>query len=197
MKYICIIVKGIEMKKKKILVTGYIPETGLDKLIEKFDVTYDLNLVTRDWILSHLPEYDGMLVKGLKIDRDIINVGKKLKIITTYGVGFDHIDVSYAKTKGIVVTNCPESVCIPTAELTLSLMLAISRRLTFYDKTIREGKWIDVTSPQYSGMSLQGKKLGIYGMGRIGRQVAKFGVMLGMDIVYHNRHQLGKDIEKN
>lgn len=118
-----------------------------------------------------------------------------LKIITAIGVGFDHIDIEYAKQEKIVVTNCPQSVLIPTAEMTFALILATVRRLHFYDKTIREGKWVRVSKPENMGTGLQGKTLGIYGMGRIGSQVAKYAQVFGMKVIYHNRYQLSSEKE--
>lgn len=95
------------MSKAKILVTGIIPEQGLTELKETFDVFYDPEVETREWILEHLSEYDGLLLMGTKADKELIDAGSNLKIITANGVGFDHIDIEYAKSKGIVVSNCP------------------------------------------------------------------------------------------
>ena len=158
------------MSKPKVLVTGIIPEQGLKELKETFDVFYDPEVETRAWILEHLSEYDGLLLMGTKADKELIDAGTNLKIITANGVGFDHIDIEYAKSKGIVVSNCPKGVRVPTAEMTFTLLLATVRRLHMYDKIVREGKWVDVSEQQYMGMSLQGKKLGVFGMGRIGSE---------------------------
>lgn len=69
----------------------------------------------------------------------MIDAAKNLKMISTYGVGFDHVDVEYAKEKGIVVSNCPKSVLRPTAELTLTMIMALARHLRYYDHALREG----------------------------------------------------------
>ena len=178
------------MSKANILVTGIIPEQGLTKLRETFDVFYDPEIETREWILEHLAEYDGLLLMGTKADKELIDAGKNLKIITANGVGFDHIDIEYAKQKGIVVSNCPQGVRVPTAEMTFALLLAATRRLYFYDKVVREGDWIDVSEQKYMGLSLQGKTLGVYGFGRIGSEVAKFAQVFGMDVIYNYEHRL-------
>ena len=73
----------------------------------------------------------------------MIDAAKNLKMISTYGVGFDHVDVGYAKEKGIVVSNCPKSVLRPTAELTLTMIMASARRLRYYDHALREGAFLD------------------------------------------------------
>lgn len=184
------------MSKEKILVTGIIPEAGLKELKENFDVTYDPEKETREWVLEHLSEYDGLLIMGMKGDRELIDAGKNLKIITANGVGFDHIDVEYAKSKGIVVSNCPQGVRVPTAEMTFTLILAAARRLFFYDKIVRDGKWIDVSEQKYMGMSLQGKTLGVYGMGRIGSEVARFAQVFGMSVIYNDAVRLSTELEE-
>lgn len=184
------------MGKAKVLVTGIIPEQGLTELREAFDVFYDPAVETREWILEHLHEYEGLLLMGTKADKELIDAGTNLKIITANGVGFDHIDIEYAKSKGIVVTNCPMGVRVPTAEMTFALMLATVRRLYMYDKIVRSGNWVDVSEQKYMGMSLQGKTLGVYGFGRIGSEVAKFSQALGMKVIYNDPHPLDAELEK-
>ena len=183
------------MSKAKILVTGIIPEQGLTELKETFDVFYDPEVETREWILEHLSEYDGLLLMGTKADKELIDAGSNLKIITANGVGFDHIDIEYAKSKGIVVSNCPTGVRVPTAEMTIALILATVRRLYMYDKIVRDGNWVDVSEEKYMGMSLQGKTLGVFGFGRIGSEVAKFAQALGMKVIYNNPTPLDAELE--
>ncbi len=184
------------MDKAKVLVTGIIPEEGLVELRQNFDVTYEPEKETREWILDNLKDYDGLLLMGTKADKELIDAGTNLKIITANGVGFDHIDIEYAKEKGIVVSNCPTGVRVPTAEMTFALILATVRRLSFYDKVVRNGDWIDVSEQQYMGMSLQGKTLGIYGMGRVGSEVGHFCQALGMKVIYNDVRRLDADLEK-
>lgn len=184
------------MDKAKVLVTGIIPEEGLVELRQNFDVTYEPEKETREWILDNLKDYDGLLLMGTKADKELIDAGTNLKIITANGVGFDHIDIEYAKEKGIVVSNYPTGVRVPTAEMTFALILATVRRLSFYDKVVRNGNWIDVSEQQYMGMSLQGKTLGIYGMGRVGSEVGHFCQALGMKVIYNDVRRLDADLEK-
>lgn len=184
------------MDKAKVLVTGIIPEEGLVELRQNFDVTYEPEKETREWIIDNLKDYDGLLLMGTKADKELIDAGTNLKIITANGVGFDHIDIEYAKEKGIVVSNCPTGVRVPTAEMTFALILATARRLSFYDKVVRNGDWIDVSEQQYMGMSLQGKTLGIYGMGRVGSEVGHFCQALGMNVIYNDVRRLDADLEK-
>lgn len=123
----------------------------------------------------------------------MIDAAKNLKMISTYGVGFDHVDIEYANEKGIVVSNCPKSVF---AELTLTMIMASARRLRYYDHALREGLFLDADEYDNQGYTIEGKTLGILGMGRIGQQVARFAKALGMKIIYHNRHQLDAKLEE-
>lgn len=187
------------MAKEKVLVTGIIPEQGIKKLQNTFDVTYSPDPdkpFSREYVLKHLHEYDGLLLMALKGDKELIDAGKKLKIITANGVGFDHIDIDYARERGIVVANAPQGVRVPTAEMTITLMLATVRHLYEYDKIVRSGNWVDVSDPKYMGMSLGGKTLGVYGMGRIGSTVSNFAQTLGMKVIYNDVHHLDTDLEK-
>ncbi|WEV43457.1 NAD(P)-dependent oxidoreductase [Lactobacillus sp. ESL0684] len=185
------------MAKSKVLVTGIIPEQGIKELQDVLEVTYSpAKPFSREYVLAHLHEYDGLLLMGLKGDQELIAAGSNLKIIATNGVGFDHVDIEYAKQKGIVVANTPQAVRVPTAEMTLTLLLATVRHLHEYDKTIRSGNWIDVSQLQYMGMGLASKTLGIYGMGRIGKTVSKFAQDLGMQVIYHNVHRLAPELER-
>lgn len=184
------------MSKAKVLVTGIIPEQGLQELKQNFDVFYKPEIETREWILQNLKDFEGLLLMGTKADKELIDAGPNLKIITANGVGFDHIDIDYAKSKGIVVSNCPTGVRVPTAEMTFTLLLATVRHLHLYDKIVRSGNWVDVSEQKYMGMSLQGKTLGVYGMGRIGSEVAKFSQAFGMDVIYNDTCRLDSELEK-
>lgn len=185
------------MDKKKILVTGIVPKEGLRKLMNRFDVTYSEDRpFSRDYVLEHLSEYDGWLLMGQKGDKEMIDAGENLQIISLNAVGFDHVDTAYAKEKGIIVSNSPQAVRVPTAEMTFALILAASKRLAFYDSIVRSGEWIDPSEQRYQGLTLQGSTLGIYGMGRIGLTVANFAKAFGMTVVYNDVYRLPEDKEK-
>ncbi|HEO1167804.1 TPA: dihydrofolate reductase [Streptococcus agalactiae] len=185
------------MDKKKILVTGIVPKEGLRKLMDRFDVTYSEDRpFSRDYVLEHLSEYDGWLLMGQKGDKEMIDAGENLQIISLNAVGFDHVDTAYAKEKGIIVSNSPQAVRVPTAEMTFALILAASKCLAFYDSIVRSGEWIDPSEQRYQGLTLQGSTLGIYGMGRIGLTVANFAKAFGMTVVYNDVYRLPEDKEK-
>ncbi|MFJ6932509.1 MAG: NAD(P)-dependent oxidoreductase [Lactobacillus gallinarum] len=187
------------MSKAKILVLGGLRDDALTDLKEVCDIT--IGPVghrpddDRQWVLDHIAEYDGVIVAKMIFDKQMIDAAKNLKIISTYGVGFDHVDTEYAKENEIVVSNCPESVLRPTAELALTMILASARRIRYYDHTLREGVFLNADEYDNQGYSIEGKTLGILGMGRIGQQVARFARALGMKVIYHNRHQLDEKIE--
>ena len=189
------------MDKQKVLVLGGLREDALDDLKANFDVT--IGPVGHrmeddyEWVVNHIKDYDALIVAKMYIDQKIMDNAKKLKIISTFGVGFDHIDVEYARQKGIIVSNCPKSVTRPTAELVLAMILACARRLHYYDNSMREGVFLNVNEYDNQGYQIEGKTLGILGMGRIGQLVAKFGDMLGMKVIYHNRHHVDSEVEKN
>lgn len=187
------------MSKAKILVLSGLRDDALTDLKEVCDIT--IGPVghrpddDRQWVLDHIAEYDGVIVAKMIFDKQMIDAAKNLKIISTYGVGFDHVDTEYAKENEFVVSNCPESVLRPTAELALTMILASARRIRYYDHTLREGVFLNADEYDNQGYSIEGKTLGILGMGRIGQQVARFAKALGMKVIYHNRHQLDEKIE--
>lgn len=185
------------MTKKKILVTGIVPKEGLTSLMEEFDVTYsDGEPFSREYVLEHLHEYDGWLLMGQKGDKEMIDAGKNLQIISLNAVGFDHVDIKYAKEKGIVVSNSPQAVRIPTAEMTFALILSAAKRLPLYDKIVRQGDWIDPSERRYQGLSLHGATLGIFGMGGIGTTVAQLAKAFGMKIIYHSNNRISPELEQ-
>ena len=187
------------MSKAKILVLGGLRDDALTDLKEVCDIT--IGPVghrpddDRQWVLDRIADCDGVIVAKMIFDKQMIDTAKNLKIISTYGVGFDHVDTEYAKENEIVVSNCPESVLRPTAELALTMILASARRIRYYDHTLREGVFLNADEYDNQGYSIEGKTLGILGMGRIAQQVARFAKALGMKVIYHNRHQLDEKIE--
>ena len=184
------------MAKEKVLVTGIVPKEGLTELIEKFDVTYSEEPFTREYVLENLHKYDALLLMGQKADKEFIEAGKNLKLISLNAVGFDHVDIEFAKSKGIVVENSPQAVRVPTAEMTFALLLAATKRLAFYDKIVRAGNWIDPSERKYQGLTLEGATLGVYGFGRIGQTVAKLAQSFGMKVLYHDTFRLSEEKEK-
>ncbi len=149
-------------------------------------------------LISKIKDKDGLICYPYDIiDSDVINAGIKLKTISTYSVGYDHIDVKAASRRGIVVGHTPEVLTRATADLTMALMLSLFRRISEGDKQIRDNKWRTIFGPyEFLGTDLYKKTLGIFGMGRIGKAVAKRAAGFEMNIVYHNRTRLSKKEER-
>lgn len=132
-----------------------------------------------------------------RIDRDVLDAARNLRVISTYSVGYDHIDLQAAKERKIVIGYTPDVLTDATADLTVALMLDVMRRVTEGDRLIRAGRWRTIFGAHdYVGVDLYGKTLGILGMGRIGRAVAKRVKPFGMNVIYHSRTPLSKSAEK-
>ncbi|HKT76640.1 MAG TPA: D-glycerate dehydrogenase [Sphingobium sp.] len=122
--------------------------------------------------------------------------GEKLKLIANFGNGVDNIDVATALQRGITVTNTPGVLTEDTADMTMALILSVPRRLAEGEKLVRSGAWTGWSPSGMLGHRIGGKKLGIIGMGRIGRAVAKRATAFGLSIAYHNRHRLPFEVEQ-
>ena len=130
------------------------------------------------------------------IDQSLLaQAGERLKLIANYGAGFDHIDVETARIRGILVSNTPDVVTEDTADMTIGLILAVSRRLREGIDLMESNRWDGWAPTAMMGSRVGGKKLGILGMGRIGTAVARRACAFGMNINYHNRHRVHPDIE--
>ena len=181
----------------KILVTGLVPRAGLNELYAEFDVVYSEGKpFSREEVLKMLPEMNGVLLTGEKADKEFIDLGANLKVIAVNGVGFDNVDVEYAREKSIYVCNSPKAVQEPTAELTFCLLLAAARRLRFYDENLRKGIWANVSVEAEMGFAAYGSTLGIVGMGRIGQSVARRAKVFGMKVLYFDQVSLPGELEE-
>ena len=130
-----------------------------------------------------------------KVSGELIAAMPNLKLIANFGAGYNNIDLEACKVRGIRVTNTPQPVIEPTAELAFALMIDIARRVSEFDRTVRAGQAVFGVMNNLSH-SLYGKTLGILGMGRIGQALARRAKASGMQIIYHNRHKLSDEIEQ-
>jgi glyoxylate reductase len=172
-----------------VLVTREIPEAGL-RLLADFDVTVLAERPpTRDELLEAVRGTSGVLSTATeKMDGEVMDAaGEGLRVIANMAVGYDNIDVEAAAERGIVVTNTPGVLDETTADVAFMLVLAAARRLGEGERLLRAGKWEWWGPKQLRGLDVWGKRLGIVGMGRIGRAVARRGRGFGMELLYHNR----------
>lgn len=164
----------------------YINEVKAFANVEAWDKVIPPN---KEWIIEHIKDKDGILVSLTnKIDKEIIDNAPKLKVISTLSVGYDHIDISYARSKGIRVGYTPEVLTETTADLIFGLILAVARRIVEGDKLIRNGDWNIPWSPDFLlGYDVHGKTLGIIGMGRIGKALVRRTKGFNMRVIYNTR----------
>ncbi len=176
--------------------TRLLPE-GFSELKEKFEVVFpEKDIFTKEEVIGMLSEFDAFVPTfQFKVDKEVIAAAGDLKIIANYGVGYNNIDVEAATKHGIVVTNTPDPVIEPTAELAFALMLAAARRVPECDRKMRVQNGLKWGVLENLGQTLYGKTLGIVGMGRIGQAVARRAMASGMKIAYYNRTQLSSEIE--
>ena len=130
------------------------------------------------------------------IDRAVIDAGTDLRIIANVAVGYNNIDVAAAASRGIIVTNTPDVLTDATADFTMALLLAVTRRLGEGERMVRRGGWKGWAFDQLLGMQLQGKQLGVVGFGRIGRAVASRAEAFGMTIVHTSRPGQGMPLDR-
>ena len=138
------------------------------------------------------PEEADVLVSTFdyKVPEAMIASMPHLRLIANFGAGYNNIDLEACRARGIRVTNTPQPVIEPTAELAFALMIDIARRVSEFDRAIRTGTGQPMAVMNNLSHSLYGKTLGIIGMGRIGQALARRAVASGMTILYHNRHEL-------
>ena len=190
------------MKNKfKILLTRKLHDFVLKELKKKYDVTVHSGKIPmpKKILMKKIKDKEGLICFPYDmIDSDVIKSGKKLKCISTYSVGFDHIDVKLAKKRRIKIGYTPEVLTDATADLTVTLILDVLRRVSEGDRIVREGRWKEIFGAyDYVGTDVKGKTIGILGMGRIGKAVAKRLYPFGVKIIYHNRNSLSKTREKS
>lgn len=169
----------------RILTNDGLQKGAIDKLIslgfEVVNKSYD-----KETLGVTLKEFDVLVIRSAtKVTADVLNQAKggKLKLIIRAGVGIDNIDVKHAIDNGVVVKNTPNASSDSVAELAIGHMLALARFIGIANYTMRDGQW---NKKKYEGIELAGKTLGIIGMGRIGRALAKKAEALGMKIVYND-----------
>ena len=192
--------------RPKVFVTREIPSKGLEMINEYYDVEV--------WDKYQAPPYEVILEKARqvdalvtlltdKIDCNLIKAGasNRLRIISQYAVGFDNIDIECATKNGVYVTNTPGVLTDATADLTWALILATARRIVEADRFVRTGEWYRTGTGWHPmmmlGLEIHGATIGIIGMGRIGRAVAKRARGFDMRVLYYDKYRLSEEVERS
>ncbi len=175
----------------KVFLTRRIPDDGI-KILKNAGLDIEIfpydRIPKKEEIIAGIKDADALIsLLADRIDKEIIDSAPKLKVIGNYAVGYNNIDVEYAKKKGIIVTNTPGVLTDATADLTFALILAAARRVVEGDKFMRQGKFKGWAPMLMLGKDVWGATIGIIGAGRIGQAVAKRAKGFNMRILYYSR----------
>ncbi|MBC56307.1 MAG: D-glycerate dehydrogenase [Confluentimicrobium sp.] len=186
-------------QRLSVVVTRRLPEVVETRMKELFDVELSETdqKMSRDELVQAMQRAD-VLVPTLTdtIDQGMLSrAGDRLKLIANFGAGIDHLDIQTARQRGILVSNTPGVVTEDTADMTMALLLAVTRRIPEGMAVMQSGRWEGWAPTAFMGARVGGRRLGILGMGRIGQAVARRARAFGMQIHYHNRRRLRPEIE--
>lgn len=187
-------------KRLSVVVTRRLPDVVETRMTELFDVTLRESdtPMSRDELADAMRRSD-VLVPTItdEIDASLLTqAGDRLKLIASFGAGVDHIDVHTARQRGILVSNTPGVLTEDTADMTLALMLAVTRKIPQGLAEMQADQWHGWSPMAHLGTRIGGKRLGILGMGRIGQAVARRARAFGMQVHYHNRRRLRAEVEE-
>jgi D-3-phosphoglycerate dehydrogenase / 2-oxoglutarate reductase len=166
--------------RARVLVREQIADAGVELLRERFDVDVDSN----GDLVATIGDYDAIVIRSAtKLTAEVIERAGRLKVIGRAGVGVDNVDVDAATRRGIVVANAPESTVTSAAEHTVGLLVALARNIPQAHAALKQGRW---ERSAWGGVELEGKTLGVLGFGRIGQQVARRALGLGMRVLAYD-----------
>ncbi|MDP6113269.1 MAG: D-glycerate dehydrogenase [Planctomycetota bacterium] len=188
------------MGRPRVLLTRDFIELDISDFRSEFDIHAGSKdgFMSREELFAHLPEADAAIIRHQDHpNREFIDAAPNLKIIANYGAGFETVDVDHATERGIWVTNTPDVLNDTTADLAMTLLLCVCRRVTEGERYVRQGKWITYDPNDFHGSDPRGKTLGIVGMGRIGQEFARLARTFKMKIIYHNRRRVSEEIESS
>ncbi|MBA2359998.1 MAG: phosphoglycerate dehydrogenase [Actinobacteria bacterium] len=165
------------MTRHRVLVLEPIAEAGIRFLEERFDVDVDGS----GSLEERIGDYDALVIRSAtKVTAELLERADRLKVIGRAGVGVDNVDVDAATRRGIIVANAPESTVVSAAEHAIGLLVALARHIPQAHAALKQGRW---ERSAHGGIELEGKTLGVLGFGRIGQQVARRAIGLGMRVV--------------
>jgi len=179
------------MSNWKILVTDGLEETG--KVVLRASACLDDRAdISADELLNTVADYDALIVRGrTKVTPQVFAAARQLKVIGRAGVGVDNINLEVARAQGVTVVNAPTATTLAVAELTLGLMFAAARSISRADANMKAGQWI---KKDLKGIELNGKVLGILGMGNIGCAVALRALALGMQVIWYDVKESAEEV---
>lgn len=188
------------MAKPCVLATRHLPANVDARFRRDYEVETndDDKIMSPEQLLTALEDKDGVLCcPSERFSDDVIaKLPDRLKIIATFSVGYDHIDVKAARARGITVTNTPDVLTDATADIAMLCILGAARRGAEGDRLVRSKGWEKWSTTMMLGTHVTGKRLGILGMGRIGQAVAQRARGFAMDIHYHNRSRVSEEHEQ-
>lgn len=184
----------------RVAVTRRLPEAVETRMSELFDVALrdDDRKLSQDALVALMQGADVIVptVTDQITATMLARAGDRLKLIANFGAGIDHIDVMSARQRGVLVSNTPGVVTEDTADMTMALILAVTRRIPEGLAEMQAGRWQGWSPTAHLGGRVGGRRLGILGMGRIGQAVARRANAFGMQVHYHNRRRLRPEIEE-
>ena len=186
-------------KRPFVIVTRKLPDPIETRMMELFACRLNLDdtPLSKPELIAAVERAD-VLVPTVtdRIDAEVLAAaGPALKLIASFGTGVDHVDLAAAQRRGIIVTNTPGVLTEDTADMTMALILAVSRRLAEGERLIRSGGWTGWGPTSMLGHRIWGKRLGIVGMGRIGMALARRAKGFGLSVHYHNRRPVPEEVE--
>lgn len=183
----------------RVLITEPIVDAVIQRLKEHYrvDVGERGAFNTEQQLIESIPHYDALLpMLSNPVTGQVIEAGKNLKVIANHAVGYNNIDLDAARENKVKVANTPDVLTESSADLAMALMLAVARKIFQAQQYLKAGKFEGWEPLGFLGMELRDNTLGIVGMGRIGTAVARRAKAFGMNIIYHNRSPVSKELQK-
>ena len=178
---------------KKILISDKLSEKAVEELkgTENFDITVKTGMSPEE-LEREIEAYDGIVIRSAtKLKANILEKAKNLKVVVRAGIGLDNVDLKKAEELGIRVFNTPSATSITVAEYTIGLMFAVARNIPQAYSSMKAHKW---EKKLFTGTELYGKTAGIIGFGRIGREVARREIALGMEVLFYDIFEIKSDL---
>ncbi len=186
--------------KKNILVARRVFDSVLERLRVHFEVETNQEdlLWSKAELITRLQGKDGAFITGSeRIDAELLDACPQLRAVCNMAVGYNNIDLDACTARGVLASNTPDVLTETTADFGFALMMAAARRMAEGEHFLRRGEWNKWTVDLLAGSDVHGTTLGLLGMGRIGRAIAKRGALgFGMQVIYHNRSRLAPELEQ-